>query len=254
VPLAFNSFLMIFGRLTGLFISAPIFSSRQMPGRIKVLIIAVLSIVMASFVPVKYAVSLSTPAYFIAAWILEVFIGYSIGFVAYVLFASIQLAGQLMDMQMGFGVVNVLDPQSGTQVPLMGNFNYLLALLMYLFVNGHHYLLSALNQSYQVIPVLGTNLGSDFISLLVQLSAYMFVIAVKISAPMLIAIMITNVAMGFIARTVPQMNVFMVGMPLNIMVGFMILFLLLPVYLWFMGELFGTMVAYLDAVLIAMGK
>lgn len=250
---AFSSFLMVFGRLSGLFISAPIFSSRQLPGRIKILIIILLAAVMTSFVPVKFAVSLDTPAYLIAAWALEVFIGYSIGFIAFVVFAAIQLAGQLMDMQIGFGMVNVLDPQSGTQIPLMGNFCYLLALLVYLILNGHHYLLNAIAQSYQIIPVMGANLGSDFMNLMVQVTVYMFVIAVKISAPIVVALMITNVAMGFIARTVPQMNVFIVGMPLNIMVGLVTLFLLLPIYIWFMGMLFAKFLEYLDAVLLTIG-
>jgi flagellar biosynthetic protein FliR len=244
---------MVLGRLSGLFISAPIFSNRQMPGKIKVLIILLLAGVMSSFVPVSYAVSLDTPAYLIAAFVLEVFIGYSIGFVAFVVFAAIQLAGQLMDMQMGFGMVNVVDPSSGTQIPLMGNFCYLLALLIYLVLDGHHYLLNAIVKSYQVIPVMGADLGSDFMDLMTRVTVYMFIIAVQISAPIVVALMITNVAMGFIARTVPQMNVFIVGMPLNIMVGLASLFILLPIYIWFMGMLFVKLLEYLDALLLTMG-
>ncbi len=250
---AFNSFLMVLGRLSGLFISAPIFASKQLPGRMKILIIILLAGVMSSFVPVKFAVSLDTPAYFIAAFVLEIFIGYCMGFIAFVVFAAIQLAGQLMDMQMGFSMVNVLDPQSGTQIPLMGNFCYLLALLIYLVLNGHHYLLNAIVKSYQIIPVMGANLGTDFMDLMAHVTIYMFVIAVQISAPIVVALMITNVAMGFIARTVPQMNVFIVGMPLNIMVGLAALFVLLPIYIWFMGMLFSKFLEYLDALLLTMG-
>lgn len=250
---ALDAFFMIIGRLTGLFLSAPIFASRQLPGRVKILIIILLSALMAYYVPVSFAVHLTTPAAFIAAWILEVFIGYSIGFVAYVIFAAIQLAGQLMDMQMGFAMVNVLDPQTGTQIPLMGNFLYLLALLLYLSMNGHHYLLQALVQSYEVIPVMGVNLGNDFIQLMVEITVYMFVIAIKISAPVVVAVMVANIAMGFIARTVPQMNVFIVGLPLNIFLGLFMLLMLLPVYMWLMGTLFSRFVEYLDAVLLTMG-
>ena len=250
---AFNSFLMVLGRLSGLFISAPIFASKQLPVRMKILIIILLAGIMTSFVPVKFAVSLDTPAYFIAAFVLEVFIGYCMGFVAYVVFAAIQLAGQLMDTQMGFAMVNVLDPQSGIQIPLMGNFLYLLALLIYLILNGHHYLLNAIVKSYQIIPVMGMNLGSDFMDLMARVTIYMFVIAVQIAAPIVVTLMITNVAMGFIARTVPQMNVFIVGMPLNIMVGLGTLFVLLPIYIWFMGMLFAKFLEYLDALLLTMG-
>lgn len=251
--LALEGFFMVLGRLSGLFISAPIFASRQLPGRLKVLIILLLAAVMSSFVPIQYRMQLDDPVVFIAAMISEVFIGYAIGFVAYVLFAAIQMAGQLMDNQIGFSMVNVLDPQSGVQIPLMGNFYYLLALLIYLSMNGHHYLLQAVAQSYQVIPVLGANLGSNLMEIIASVTAYMVVIAVKISTPVVFAIMITNISMGFIARTVPQMNVFIVGMPLNIMVGLFTLLILMPVFIWFLGTMFFQFTQYLDALVLSMG-
>lgn len=253
MPFAVDSFLIIFGRLSGLFLSAPIFGSRQIPVRIKVLIIILLSATLAYFTPIKYALEIDTPGQFVAALVLEVVVGYTIGFVAYLVFAAIQLAGQLMDMQMGFGIVNVVDPQTGTQIPLMGNLTQTMALLIYLAVDGHHYLLQALIQSYQVIPVMGLHLDLDFRDILIQLTVYMFVIAVKISAPIVVAVLTTDIAMGFIARTVPQMNVFIVGLPLKIMVGLITLLVLLPVYLWLFGILFARFFTYLDNVIMAMG-
>jgi len=253
MPFALDSFLMLLGRLSGLFISAPIFASKQIPIRIKILIIILLAAIMSGYAPVKYALPVNNPATTIAAIVVEIFVGYCIGFVAYVIFTAIQLAGQLMDMQMGFGVVNVLDPQSGMQVPMMGNFSYLLTLFTYLVMDGHHYLLEAVVQSYQVIPVLGANLGGDFTELMVRLTTYMFVIAVKISAPVVLAILIADISTGFIARTVPQMNVFMVGMPLKIFIGFMAITLLMTVYVWFMGVMMGKMLDYLDLLLLTIG-
>lgn len=253
INLAVDGFFMILGRLTGLFISAPIFSSRQLPGRLKILIVILLAGVMSSFVPVQYAVELNNAVAFIAAFILEVLIGYAIGFVAWVLFAAIQMAGQLMDNQIGFSMVNVLDPQSGIQIPLMGNFYYLLTLLIYLSMDGHHYLLQAINQSYQVIPVLGANLSGGFMEIIASVTAYMVVIAVKISTPVVFAILISDISMGFVARTVPQMNVFIVGMPVKIMVGLLTLIIIMPVFIWFMGTMFYEFTKYLDAVVLSMG-
>jgi flagellar biosynthetic protein FliR len=250
---ALESFFMVLGRMTGLFLIAPVFANRQMPARIKVLIVILLSAALTYYVPVTYKENLTSPAYFIAALVLEVAVGYAIGFVAYVCFAAIQLAGQIMDMQMGFAIVNVLDPMSGTQVPLMGNFNNLLALLIYLAINGHHYLLQAVVQSYQVIPVLGLHLSGRFMDLLVEITVYMFVIAVKISAPVVIALLTTDVAMGFIARTVPQMNVFIVGIPLKIFIGLVGLVVMLPVYIWFMAVLFEKFFGYVDQLVLALG-
>ncbi|MEN6348072.1 MAG: flagellar biosynthetic protein FliR [Syntrophomonas sp.] len=253
MTLTMESFFFILGRITGLFLSAPIFSSRMIPGRVKGLVIIAISATMAYFVPLNYGKNINTPALFIAAMILEVIVGYTIGFVAYVVLATIQLAGQIMDMQMGFSIVNVVDPQSGTQIPLMGNFTQAIALLIYLGIDGHHYLLQALVQSFNLIPVLGMHVKSSFIDLITEITVNMFVIAVKISAPIVISILTSDIAMGFIARTVPQMNVFIVGLPLKILLGMVSLMLLLPVYLWVFNSLFAQFFTYVDQIILTMG-
>lgn len=253
MPFALESFFIILGRVSGLFISAPILNSRQLPLRIRSLIIVLLSATFAYFIPVQYDIELTSPGHFIAAMAVEIFIGYTIGFVAFIVFATVQLAGQIIDMQMGFAMVNVVDPQTGTQIPLMGNFQYLIALLLYLSVNGHHYLLQAVIQSYQYIPVLGLSLSPSFFALMVEMTVFMFVAALKIAIPMVTAILISDIAMGFIAKTVPQMNVFIVGLSLKILMGFIILLLVLPVYIWFTGILFVSFFEYLDLILKIMG-
>jgi len=212
-----------------------------------------LSGLLSFFIPVD-AQAINTPALMITALVMELLVGITIGFVIYILFAAVQLAGQLLDMQMGFGMVNVLDPQSGMQVPLMGNFIYLIALMVYLLMNGHHYLLSALVQSYQTVPVLGMHVNEGFMSLLIGVTLDMFIIAIKISAPVVMALLLTDVSMGFIARTVPQMNVFIVGLPLKIIVGLVVLISVLPVYLWFFSILFNKFLEYLQAILISIGS
>lgn len=247
--LTVESFLLVLARVSGLFLSAPIFSSRQMPGQVKIVLVLALSGMMAYFLPVTQGVEIENPLYMLAAVVLEVLVGYTIGFVASMLFAAIQLAGQLMDMQMGFAIVNVIDPQSGMQIPLMGNLTQTIALLFYLAVNGHHYLLQAVAQSYQVIPVLGLKLGGVFCQSIFSVGAEMFVIALKVSAPLVVAILISDVAMGFIARTVPQMNVFIVGLPLKILMGLSCLLLMLPVYLWVFDMLFSRFFGYVDGIM-----
>jgi|LSQX01.2.fsa_nt_gb flagellar biosynthetic protein FliR len=253
MPLPIDGFLLLLGRLSGLFISAPILSSRQMPGRIKVLVLVLLSATLSFAIPIKTAVTIDTPGVFLAAVVLEIVVGATIGLVAYVVFGAIQLAGQLMDMQMGFGIVNVVDPASGTQIPLMGNLTQTLALLIYLGINGHHYLLQAVVQSYQMVPVLGFHMNTPFFELLMTIATQMFVIAVKISVPIIIAILAADIAMGFMARTVPQMNVFIVGLPLKILVGLLSLTIMMPVYLWLFNLLFARFFTYLDQIIRAMG-
>jgi len=209
----------------------------------------VLGAVLAYVRPVSTAISLDNTGIFLLALAAEVLTGYALGLVGYVFFAAIQLAGQLIDMQMGFGIVNVLDPQSGMQVPLVGSLYYLLALLIFLGIDGHHQLLSAVYQSYDVIPILGGNFQPGFTEFLVKLAGYMFVMGVKLAAPIVAALLVADAALGFMARTVPQMNIFLVGMPLKILGGIFMLLLTLPVYVWLIQAVFTQLFRYLDQAL-----
>ena len=252
--LGWEGFLLVIGRTSGLFIISPVFSGRQIPIQVKILLVMFLSGVIAFINPIRTAVPITHSGTFLMALGLEILIGYTIGFVAYVIFAGIQLAGQLMDMQMGFGIVNVIDPQSGTQVPLIGNFQYLVAIMVFLGVNGHHHLLRALNDSYQLVPVLGTVFNGQLFEFMMQMGAYMFVIALKLAAPVVAALFMADLALGFIARTVPQMNVFVVGLPLKIGAGLVMVMLTLPVFIWFIQILMEKFFSYLDSLIILLGK
>jgi flagellar biosynthetic protein FliR len=234
--------------------SAPVFSSRQIPIQVKIFLCIMLSAIIAMVTPVATAVNLNTSAYFLSALVCEFLIGYTLGFVIYALFVGVQLAGQLMDMQMGFGIVNVIDPQSGTQIPLIGNFQYILALLIFLGINGHHMILRALNESYTFIPVLGAHFDGKLVGYLMSMAAYFFVIGLKLAAPVVATIFVADVALGFIARTVPQMNVFIVGLPLKIGAGLLMILITMPLFIWVMQILMDRFFRYLDTVVVLLGK
>jgi flagellar biosynthetic protein FliR len=153
----------------------------------------------------------------------EVSFGALLGFVSLLLFLGIQLAGQIIGFQMGFAIVNVIDPSTQTQVSIVSEFKYIIAILIYLTINGHHYLISAVVQSFQLIPPGTINFSHATSDLISRACSDIFVIAVKVAAPAMITLFLTSLALGIIARTVPQMNVFIVGFPLKIGVGLMIL-------------------------------
>lgn len=251
---SFETFLLVFGRVTGLFLMAPIFSSRQIPIVMRVFLVIMISGILAFVTPIKTAVPIDNSGYFVLALASEILVGYTLGFVTYAVFAGIQTAGQLIDMQMGFGIVNVMDPQSGTQIPLMGNFQYLVALMVFLGIDGHHLMIKALHDSYSYIPVMGASFDGNFVQFIMNLAAYIFVIAVKLGAPVVTAIFMADMALGFIARTVPQMNVFIVGLPLKIWGGLFMVLVTMPIFVWFMQILMARFFNYLDAVIYLMGK
>jgi flagellar biosynthetic protein FliR len=244
-----SAFLMLMSRLSGLFLSAPVLSSRQLPAMLKVAAVLVISVTMSFTVSVDSAL-ISGDASLVLAVILEVLVGYTIGWMASLVFGAVQLAGQLIDMQIGFGMVNVIDPQSGIQVPLTGNFIHLLALIVYLNLNGHHYLFEAIQASYVTVPVLGWQVSGGLIGLLVQAAGEIFVIALKVAMPVVIALLISELGMGFIARTVPQMNIFVVGMSLKILIGLMVMFMAMPAILWFFALTVGSFFDYLKQLIL----
>src|SRR5690606_4570787 len=139
----------------------------------------------------------------------------------------------------GFGMVNVIDPQTGMQIPMMAQFKFAVAMLVLFVVNGHHALLLALSQSFSVLPVGFAHMSGAVARVGIDAFGQMFVLALRIALPVVAALFVTDVALGIVARTVPQINVFFVGIPLKIGVGLVILVVVLPVYVAVIGRILG---------------
>ena len=169
----------------------------------------------------------------------EILLGLVIGFSVKLIFAGIQLAGQLAGYQMGMALANVMDPSSSQQVPLLAQFNNLFALLIFITINAHYWFIRALAHSFQLVPPLNVNFSGSLMEHLIKMSGNMFVIGIQIGAPVIAALLITSVAFGLIARTVPQMNVFIVAMPLKIAVGLLFLGFSLPYFSAFLEKIFN---------------
>ncbi len=234
-------FLLIFTRVSGIFTTAPIFGSRNLPVYVK----AGVSLLIAYMVmPMVYTPAATIPDQFLRYVLVvagEFLLGLILGWVCSLIFSAVQMAGQLLDMQIGFGIVNVLDPQFGQQIPLVGNFKYILALLTFLATNGHHVFLSALFNSFKIVPVSGVSFHASLSELIIDMVFAIFITALKISLPVLVAILLTDVALGILAKTMPQMNIFVVGVPGKIFVGLFILALAFPFYIAFLEVGFNAM-------------
>lgn len=234
-------FLLLFARISGIFSSAPFYSSHNIPVYIKAGTSLLLSYIL---LPLLYTPKISIPETFWPYLFLvasEFLFGLIFGFVSQLVFDAIQMAGHLLDMQIGFGIVNIFDPQFGQQVPLLGNFKYILAMLFFLGTNGHHVLITALVESYKFIPVTGIVFHPSIAQFLLDLVSGAFIIAFKVSLPVLAALLLTDVAMGILARTMPQMNIFVVGVPAKIFVGLFVLSISLPFYFAFLEVAFSGM-------------
>lgn len=252
-PFLFNAqdvvaFLLIAMRASGLFLTAPIFASRNIPAMVKaawILLMAFLVFPIVGFNPG----ALPLPGIPLGLAVLrELLIGFSIGLGASLVFTGIQLAGQAVDIQMGLGMVNIIDPITSTQISVMGQYYFLVATLVFLCVDGHHFLIRAVVDSFNVIPLGSAHFSPALQNKVSQLFSHVFFIAFRVGAPVIGALFVTNMALGIVARTVPQMNVFIVGMPLNLAVGFLMAALGMSFFTFTLQGLFRGM--YRDVAIL----
>jgi flagellar biosynthetic protein FliR len=225
-------FLLIFVRMTGLFVTAPIFGRRNVPVYFKVGFAFVTTILAAGVVKVDHVINTESFLLFAGYIIKEFLVGIIIGFVAYGVFTCIYLAGQIIDMQIGFGMVNVFDPMSNIQVPVTANLYFILAMIIFLLTNGHHMLIRALFQSFELVPLGSAVIGPKLTDNVIDLMQGVFSMGFKIAAPIVAAIFITDIVLGIISKTIPQMNVFILGMPLKIFLGILIILITIPAFVY----------------------
>ncbi|HCB93496.1 MAG TPA: flagellar type III secretion system protein FliR [Selenomonas sp.] len=235
-------FLLLLTRVSGIFIISPFFGSMNIPVTIRAAIAFSFSIVIFPVVDGLGIVEAPASALMYGIAVLgELFIGWLIGFIAFMAFSAINMAGKVMDMQVGFAIVNVMDPTSGQQVPLIGSFLYNLGLIVFLVTNGHHMIITALMESFRTIPLVGIQPDSTITAFVGSLMTSMFMTGMKIAMPVTFSILLTNVGLGILARTMPQLNIFVVGIPMQLMIGMTMLSMLLPFYVLFLDVVFDAM-------------
>jgi flagellar biosynthetic protein FliR len=182
----------------------------------------------------------------------EILLGMLAGMSIRLVFEGVQLAGQLMGYQMGMAIAEVIDPATQEQVALLAQFISLMAAMIFLIINGHHAFIRTLVESYALVPPLGFHVNGPVLEGLVRLTAEMFIIGLKTGAPVIVALVMGTVAFGLVARAVPQMNIFIVSMPLSIAVGLIFLGLSLPHMGAYIGDLLGGVPRHAVGLLQAM--
>ena len=215
----FERFLLVFFRVGAMIIFVPILGSRQIPSIMKIGLMLFISMIIFPLVqdrPMPEPKGLFELSKFLMA---DVTIGLGIAYISRLIFTAVQVAGTVVDFQMGFGVVNVIDPQTETQVSVTAQFQNILAILIFLAIDAHHYIIQAIVESFFVINPFDINFASITPEYVLHLFTATFTIAVKIAAPIMAILFFLSVGLGLVARTVPQMNVFIVGFPLQIGIG-----------------------------------
>ncbi|MBW1666464.1 MAG: flagellar biosynthetic protein FliR [Deltaproteobacteria bacterium] len=233
---AVESFLLIFIRVSVILFMLPFFSARIVPILVKAGFSLIITIILF---PV---INKHIPALPGSLWGMvqlvggEFIVGMILGLTIQLFFEGVRMMGEFVGFQTGFAIANILDPQSGTQVSLLGNMAYLSALTLFLLLNGHHVLLKGLRESFEIVNLGSLSINRQILQQIMHASGDMFLIALKIGAPAIAVLLLTNVAFGLITKLIPQMNIMIVAFPVQIVIGLLFFAISLSVLLRFMEK------------------
>ncbi|MFT4767485.1 MAG: flagellar biosynthetic protein FliR [Glaciecola sp.] len=228
--LLFHTYLWPFLRLSAMLLAAPIFSYSSISIRVRVLLAVLVSALVAPLLPATPVVEPLSALGLVLA-LREVAIGLVMGFVMQLVFAAVVVAGHSVAMSMGLGFAMAVDPQNGVQVPVVSQLNVVLATLLFLAIDGHLMLITAVVDSFELIPVGSGFSPEGMFSNVAALGTQLFASALLLALPVLTAILMINVAFGVITRAAPQLNIFAVGFPVTIIAGFVYMLLALPMFI-----------------------
>jgi flagellar biosynthetic protein FliR len=246
----FETFLLVLVRVSVILLMIPIFQSAQVNRMVRFgLGLAITFVVWHTVPPIQ---PLDGIGGLTAAVFSQAFIGFVFGFVAFLVFVGIQFAGEVMDLQVGFSIVNVINPLTSQSVSILGELQLALGSLIYLVSNAHHMLFQGLSGSFNLLPLPFVTIAQPLETNLMTFFSQAFFMVFQIAAPVGVALFLTNVGLALMARVAPQLNVFAVGFPLQIMIGLIMIIISLPLLEVVLPQVFSQTPRELDSVLRAM--
>jgi len=226
-----TGFLYPFFRMLALMSSAPLFSHASVPIPVRIWLAILLTVLVAPVLPAVGAISpLSAPG--ILLIFQQLLVGVAIGLAMQIAFAAVELAGDVIGLQMGLSFAVFIDPQNSNQTPIVGSFLAMILMLVFVATNGHLMVISALVESFQSVPIsVGASAGGvngETYMRLARAGEQLFATGLQIAFPVIGAMMLANLALGMLTRTAPQLNLFAVGFPITLIVGLLMLLLGMP--------------------------
>jgi len=252
---SFSEFIVVLLRLSGIMFTAPIFSNNNIPVRIRGFVVLVLSLV--SFPPLAENGILPAPETFVelvSIGIGEVVIGTSIGFMVRLVFTIFRVSGQFYSIQMGFGIINVFDPLAETSVPIISQLKSVIISMLFLIIDGHHFVLEAIFQSYRWIPTIH-HIDIQLISQqFIEQFNGVFRFGFMIGMPLIGVVFLMTISLGILSKLAPQMNVMVIGFAVKVLVGLITFVLLAPAFMEVAQSMFNRIFQDLFDLFILMGE
>jgi len=243
------TFVLVLIRVLLFFALMPVFGDPFTPVRVRALLACAAAFVFAPLVPHHATALPATIPQFVALMLPEAALGVAFGLVGRILFGAVQFAGQLMGEQIGFGLGSKIDPTQTTQIPVVAQMLFLASLLLFFLTNAHHFFFGALARSFELAPPGSLGLPGELAAFFVERTSAMFVTAVQLSLPIVAATFIVDVALGMIAKGVPQLSVFIESFPIRIMVGLFLISVISAFLVEMIVGLFGDLHEHLLALL-----
>jgi len=244
----YRVFLVMF-RTAAMIMTVPAFGHVSIPRMLRVLFVMLISLLL---LPSSFMTQIEVPPtmmHLLFVILSEVVIGFVMGFTVVLVFSAVQFAGHMIGVQMGLAVASILDPMSSVQISIIGQFYYLMSLVIFFLINGHHMVIAALVRSFEMIPVGATVTNPGLQAILVDMTYMVFVTGIKLAAPVVITLYILNAVLGIVARTVPQMNIFIVGFPLALGTGLFMIGISFPFFYMTVNKVFKGLESSLSEVI-----
>jgi len=227
----FSAFILVFLRISTFFIIVPIFFPKGTPNTVKMAFTAITAFILLPMVNYTNVSIINNNYALVASIAGEITTGLTLGFITNLCFFSIRMAGQLIDFQMGLSMINIFDPSSGSSTTLLEHLLYWTSLVMFLTIDGHHILFQAIAESFNIIGLGKFILSNASIMIVIKAFIEFFAIGLKIAIPIILIVLITDITLGLVSRTVPQLNVMVLGLPIKILVGLTTVAFALPLIL-----------------------
>lgn len=247
-------FALVLCRIGGLFAALPVFGGRRLSNRFKVVAVVAITLVcypILNLAPPPIPKDAFTLGLLVAQ---ELLVGLTLAFVTQIIFAAVEFSGQIIGLQMGFSIASVIDPNQGTQVQIMSVMQSLLATLFFLSLNMHHVFIRAIVDSFSIIPLGGWTMSEALIKFMVTVASDIFILGIRLAAPVMVTLLLKSVVLGIMARSFPQMNVFMVSFPLSIGLGFLVLGATLLLFFHVLEVAFGNLTGQITTLFRLLAK
>jgi flagellar biosynthesis protein FliR len=232
--------MLVFVRLSAMMTTMPILGFSTVAGRIRIAMALILTLIIAPSVGENFTTEYSSLAVLVVDIMRELMIGLFVGFGARLVFEAFTLAGGFVSFQMGLSMINIVDPNSGSNAPVIGNFWLLVLIMFFLVTNSHHFLMEVLFFNFKAIPLTEAKFDPVAGQTLINAGSLIYELAVRFAAPMMVLMLINDVAIAFAARVMPQLNIFFISLPMKLGVGIFMILISLKIFQTMFGFIYNN--------------